>query len=128
MKPAPTKLNALRVDLVQHVIEAQAIANRLQRVNAKLAEQVLKQIDALALVIRSQHGAGNGDLELFFNFPSTAKLPGLDADEMPTDPDSLRTYAVTSKPRVFDAEAFARSMAVASAIAQKNAAAKATAE
>lgn len=119
MKTAPTKLNALRVELVQHVIEAQATAHRLQRVNAKLADEVLKAINALALVIRSEHGAGNGDLQLFFNFPPTAELPALDADEMPVDADSLRSYAVISKPRG-DVEAYARSMTLASAIAQQN--------
>lgn len=116
MRPAPTKLNALRVALVQQVVEAQAIAHRMQRVDAKLADAVLKQVDALALAIRSQHGAGNGDLELFFVFPSNVKLPELDHGE--AEPHVPRAYTVISKERVVDADAYARSMAMASQMAQ----------
>lgn len=119
MRPAPTKLNALRTALVAQVLECQAIAHRMQRVDAKLADAVLERIDALALAIRSQHGAGNSDLELFFVFPSNVKLPELEDGE--AEPRVPRAYAVVTKPRTFDADAFSRSMAVASQIAQRNA-------
>jgi len=105
MKTAPTKLNALRVELVQHVIEAQATAHRLQRVNAKLADAVLKAIDALALVIRSEHGAGNSDLNIFFSFPTHAALPP--CEEAPLE---LRD----DDPRVDSADSFAQAMKLAS--------------
>lgn len=117
MTPPDTKTrrNELRKALVANIIDAQATINRMQRVHPSFAEELHAKLDALALAIRLEPGAGDRDLCVFFNFPPSVKLPpaGEEEDEvrLPLAENDVPT-------RRFDAAGYARSLVQAAQAAQ----------